>query len=75
MHDIADLEGRGVVSAGLVTTEFADAVETQCAALGFDPAVVLLPHPIQNLTDEELVAVADAYFEAIKSKLCAAHDA
>ena len=42
-----------------MTTEFADAVAVQSQALGFDPAVVYVPHPIQNRTKEELARIAD----------------
>ena len=42
-----------------MTTEFTDAVEVQSKALGFDPAVVYVPHPIQNRTREELERIAD----------------
>jgi hypothetical protein len=35
----------------------------QSSALGFDPAIVYVPHPIQNRTQEELSAIADEAFE------------
>jgi len=42
-------------------------VEVQSKALGFDPAVVFVPHPIQNRTAEELNKIADDIIEpAIK---------
>jgi len=34
-------------------------VEVQSKALGFDPAVVFVPHPIQNRTADELNKIAD----------------
>jgi hypothetical protein len=43
--------------------EFADAVEVQSKALGFDPAIVFVPHPIQNRTREELEKIADDAIE------------
>jgi hypothetical protein len=54
-----NLDGRGIPGVSIVTTEFSDAVDVQSKALGFDPAVVYVPHPIQNRTPEELAALAD----------------
>jgi hypothetical protein len=58
-----NLDGRGIPGVSLVTTEFADAVEVQSKALGFDPAIVYVPHPIQNRTREELAQLADRAIE------------
>jgi hypothetical protein len=57
------LEGRGVPGVSIVTTEFRDALEKQAAALGFEPAVLYVPHPIQNRTPEELAKIADDAIE------------
>jgi hypothetical protein len=38
-------------------------VEKQSKALGFEPAVVYVPHPIQNRTPEELRKIADDVVE------------
>jgi len=54
-----NLDGRGIPGISIVTTEFADAVAVQSQALGFDPAIVYVPHPIQNRTKEELARIAD----------------
>jgi hypothetical protein len=54
-----NLDGRGIPGVSIVTTEFTDAVDVQSKALGFDPAVVYVPHPIQNRTREELARIAD----------------
>lgn len=54
-----NLDGLGIPGVSIVTTEFADAVEVQSRALGFEPAVVYVPHPIQNRTPEELARIAD----------------
>ena len=71
MHDIADLEARGVVGVFLASTEFIDAAETQAKALGFPAARVFVPHPIQDRTDEELRALADDAIEAIVAAISA----
>jgi hypothetical protein len=62
VHDIADLEGRGLIGVFLASSEFRDAAEAQARALGLAVPYVLVPHPIQDRTDEELVALADAAY-------------
>jgi hypothetical protein len=52
-----------------VTTGFRDAVAVQSKALGFEPAVVYVPHPIQNRTREELAAIADNAVEPVLALL------
>jgi hypothetical protein len=62
VHDIADLEARGVVGVFLASAEFADAATAQARALGLSVPHVLVPHPIQDRTDDELRRLArDAY--------------
>ena len=53
----------------IVTTGFVDGVEAQSESLGFDPAVVYVPHPIQNLTKAEIEAIADAAFAKVMALL------
>ena len=65
MHDIADLERRGIPGVFLASTEFIEAAETQAAALGFPAARVFVPHPIQDRTDDEMRALADAAVDAV----------
>ncbi|NYJ06637.1 hypothetical protein GGQ55_002915 [Geodermatophilus daqingensis] len=65
MHDIADLEGRGVVGVFLASAEFADAAVAQSAALGMAVPHVLVPHPIQDRTDDELRHLARAAYPAV----------
>ena len=62
---MANLEARGIPSVGVATTEFIQGAEAQARALGTDPALVFIPHPVQDRTDDELRALADEYFEAI----------
>jgi hypothetical protein len=59
VHDIADLEGRGVPGVFVASTEFIEAAAAQAEALGFDPAAVFIAHPIQDRTDDEMRALAD----------------
>lgn len=72
MHDTADLETRGIPGVFIATVEFEDGARAQARALGADPAAVYVPHPIQDRTDAELVAIADAAFEEIVGKLVGA---
>ncbi len=53
----------------VVTTEFVDGVTAQSDSLGFEPAVVYVPHPIQNRTTAEIEAIADAAFAEVMAKL------
>ncbi len=69
VHDVADLEERGIPSVFVATEPFTSAREAQANALGVDPAVVWLPHPIQDRTDEELRTLAHESVEAIVAAL------
>jgi len=71
MHDIADLESRGLPGVGVASSEFVDAAAVQARALGFEPAMVFVAHPIQDRSDEELRALADAALPAILQRLLA----
>jgi hypothetical protein len=65
MHDIADLEGRGIPGVGVASTEFVLAAQMQSRSLGFDPAMVFVAHPIQDRSDAELRALADSAVDQI----------
>jgi hypothetical protein len=65
VHDIVDFEGRGVPGVFVASDEFAEAAETQSSALGYRPAWVLVPHPIQDRTDDEMQALADAVVDKV----------
>lgn len=54
-----NLDSRGVAGVSVVTEGFTDAVASQSKALGFEPAIVFVPHPIQNRTAAELDQLAD----------------
>ena len=71
MHDIADLETRGLVGVFLASREFADAATAQSAALGLAVPHVLVPHPIQDRTDDELRALADGAYPAVLAAVTA----
>ena len=69
MHDIRDLEDLGVVAVAVASSEFRQAAAAQNRSLGYDPAVVFVPHPIQDRTDEEMRALADEAFGSIVDAL------
>jgi hypothetical protein len=74
VHDIADLELRGVPSMFVASSEFATAVISQSGAIGFpDVARVFVEHPIQDRTDAEMVAIADGAFPQILAAICASN--
>lgn len=65
MHDITDLERRGIAGVFVASTEFVDAAAAQSRDLGFEPSSVFVAHPIQDRTDDELRSLADAAIEHI----------
>jgi hypothetical protein len=65
VHDIADLERRGVVGAFVASTEFIEAAAAQSRSLGVEPASIFVPHPIQDRTDVEMRALAEAALDEI----------
>ena len=73
MHDIADLERRGVVGVFLASEVFAEPARMQGAALGFPAPYVLVPHPVQDRSDTELQALADGAVDEIIRAVTAEH--
>jgi hypothetical protein len=69
VHDTADLERRGIPAMYVATVEFVDGADAQARALGFEHSPVYVEHPIQDRTDEEMLAIADAAFEAVVAQL------
>jgi hypothetical protein len=71
VHDIVDLESRGVPGVFVASTEFITAAASQAAALGFPAASVFVTHPIQDRDDDEIRALADAALDEILAALVA----
>ena len=66
MHDIVDLERRGIPSVFVATVEFVTGADSQARSLGFPTvARVFTPHPVQDRTDDEMRAYADDTFDDI----------
>jgi hypothetical protein len=68
---MVNLEGQGIPGVFVASTEFEDGAVAQARALGADPAAVYVQHPIQDRTDDEMVALADAAFDRIVAALIA----
>ena len=71
MHDTTEFEARGLPSMYVASAEFREAGAAQARALGFEPAAVFVAHPIQDRTDDEMRALADAAVEEVWAALTA----
>ena len=69
MHDIVDLETRGIPSVFVASSAFVDAAAAQARALGLEPAAVFVAHPIQDRTDAEMQALAEGAVDSILARL------
>ena len=69
MHDTNNLEARGIPTVFVASEPFREAADAQSTALGFSPARVFVPHPIQDRTDEEMQALADDAIERIMKRI------
>ncbi len=76
MHDTVELERRGVPSVFVASSTFIDAAQFQAQALGLSTVPrVIVPHPIQDATDEEMGQKADASLDALLDALVRVGDA
>ncbi len=71
MHDISDIERRGLPAVFVASSAFVSAAETQSAALGFSPERVFTEHPIQDRSDDEMWIIAEKAYGEIKDALLA----
>ena len=66
MHDSVWFEVNGKPAVVVASSTFVDAAEVQARALGLPEARrVFVPHPIQDATDDEMRAKADAIVERL----------
>jgi hypothetical protein len=66
VHDITNLEARGIPAVFVASSVFKDAAEAQALALGFPSAErVFVPHPIQDRTDDEMRELAESAVEDV----------
>ena len=69
MHDIADLEQRGLPGVFIASSVFIEAAAAQSASLGITPDSFFVAHPIQDRTDDEMRALANDAIDALIGKL------
>ncbi|MDA0822608.1 MAG: hypothetical protein O3C28_09320 [Proteobacteria bacterium] len=70
MQDIKNLDGRGI-PGGLIASEvFINAAHAQADSLGFQPRGLFVAHPIQDRTDDEMRALAEAAFADVCALVC-----
>jgi hypothetical protein len=70
VHDLVRLERRGIATAGVGTEPFLDEALEQARALGMpDLRMILVPHPVQLLTGDELARLADDALPLVVERL------
>ena len=66
MHDTVWFEIQGLPAVSIASSEFDQAADVQRRALGMDEArYLLVDHPIQDATDDEMRTKAQAAVEAV----------
>lgn len=66
MHDTTWFEINGKPSVFIASSEFIHAADVQSKALGLpDVRRIFVPHPIQDATDDEMRAKADAIVDRV----------
>ena len=70
MHDTVWFEIQGLPAVTIASSEFAEAAEVQRRALGMEGArYILVDHPIQDATDDEMRAKAQAVVDHVVAAL------
>jgi len=70
VHDGVFFEDHGIPTATVISSEFVRAAGAQAQALGSqDYQAVVVAHPIQPLTRDEVRALADKAFDEILARL------
>jgi alkanesulfonate monooxygenase SsuD/methylene tetrahydromethanopterin reductase-like flavin-dependent oxidoreductase (luciferase family) len=69
---MVNLETSGIPGVFVASEVFVEAAAAQAQALGLDPAVVFVPHPIQDRTDDEMRALAERAVDEVLSRIQAA---
>ena len=72
LHDVVEFEGAGRPAVLIASDAFVQAAEEQSRKLG-QPALhrAFVAHPIQDRTDDEMRALADAAADEVWAKLTA----
>jgi len=70
LHDTVWFEIQGLPAVSIASSEFAEAAQTQRKALGMEGArYVLVDHPIQDATDDEMRSKARAVLDQVIAAL------
>jgi hypothetical protein len=70
VHDGVFFEDNGMPTATVISTEFAKAARAQAFALGAeDYKTIMVPHPIQPLSRDEVRALAEKAYDEIIGRL------
>lgn len=69
LHDLAEYESQGIPSVLVASEEFVSAADVQSQALGTNPAVIFVPHPIQSRNDAEMRELAEQHLDQVISAL------
>jgi alkanesulfonate monooxygenase SsuD/methylene tetrahydromethanopterin reductase-like flavin-dependent oxidoreductase (luciferase family) len=70
VHDGVFFEDHGIPTATIISAEFVRAAAAQARALGAeDYRTVVVAHPIQPLTRDEVRALADKAFDDVLARL------
>jgi hypothetical protein len=70
LHDIVYFEIEKKPAVAIASTEFGDAAKTQAKALGMaDARYLLVPHPIQDATGDQIREKADAIIDEVIAAL------
>jgi hypothetical protein len=73
VHDIADLEARGIPGVFVASAVFLEAAAAQSASLGVTPHSVFIAHPIQDRTDDEMRDLAERAIDELVRALIIAN--
>jgi alkanesulfonate monooxygenase SsuD/methylene tetrahydromethanopterin reductase-like flavin-dependent oxidoreductase (luciferase family) len=72
VHDGVFFEDHGIPTATVISSEFVRAATAQAAALGSAAyKTVVVAHPIQPLTRDEVRALADKVFDEVLARVTA----
>jgi hypothetical protein len=70
VHDGVFFEDNGMPTATVISTEFAKAARAQASALGAEAyKTIMVPHPIQPLSRDEVRALAEKAYDEIIGRL------
>jgi hypothetical protein len=70
LHDTVWFEIQGTPAVSIASSEFVSAAEAQANALGMtDAQRIFVDHPIQDATDDEMRAKADAVVDRVIAAL------